>query len=461
MSIFKACDVRGRYGQDLTPEIAERFGLAVGSALGGSSVVVGGDLRPSTPLLKDALNRGLLLTGCHVLDAGILPTPAFHFAKDRLGVEGGVMITGSHNPPGDNGFKLTLGPWPITEAELATIEERMTQGEFTVGKGSYDQVDVMPDYRSFIIGKFPRSEGQLRVVVDAGNGSYSRIAPEVLGSLGCEVVELFCEPDGRFPNRSPNPAVAANLGALRETVIRTSANLGVAYDGDGDRAVFADERGRVVESDCSIVLLARYLLAGKPGGEVIYDIKCSSIVPEGIRAAGGMPVIEKSGHAFIKMALLKRHALLGGEISGHFFFGELGGDDGLYATLMMLQIVAESGGSLAALVDGVPRYPITPDMRLPCAPEEAQAIVSELTSVFATEPGCEVSRLDGVRIAWSDGWALVRASVTEPLITLRFEAHTEARLAEIRAAVVARSPKLQPLLRSTPHVEPWVDASDR
>jgi phosphomannomutase/phosphoglucomutase len=443
MSIFKACDVRGRYGTELTSALAEQLGRVVGTQLGGQSVVVGGDLRPSTGPLKAALVQGLMTSGCRVLDVGILPTPAFYFAKDYLKAVGGVMVTGSHNPPGDNGFKISLGPWPITEEELASLERRMASGPFIQGAGSYERCEMVDRYQAFIQGKFSPGGG-LKVVVDAGNGCYARVAPQVLRALGYQVLELFCEPDGGFPGRPPNPAVAANLKVLCETVVRSGADLGAAFDGDGDRVVFVDEQGRVVESERSIVLFARHLLRRGPG-EVIYDLKCSSVVPEEVRRAGGLAVMEKSGHAFIKTTLLRRKAVLGGEISGHYFFGDLGGDDGLYAALLMLRILAEDGRGLAGLADTVPRYPITPDMRLPCPPQEAQMIVQELERGFAQEAGCQVSTLDGVRITWPDGWALIRPSVTEPLITLRFEAHNQARLAQIQEDVAAHSPRLKKL----------------
>jgi phosphomannomutase/phosphoglucomutase len=445
MSIFKACDIRGRYGADLTLEVAEQLGLAVGTELHAGSIVVGGDLRPSTQPLKEALIKGLMGAGCRVIDVGITPTPALYFAKDYLQTEGGVMVTGSHNPPGDNGFKISLGPWPITEEKLASLERRMAGRDFAQGAGSYERSEVIDHYTSFIRSKFS-GLGGLKVVVDAGNGCYARIAPQVLRELGYEVVELYCEPDGRFPGRPPNPAVPANLKSLCESVVQSGADLGAAFDGDGDRVVFVDEQGRVVESDRSIVLFARYLLRRGPG-EVVYDLKCSSVVAEEVRRAGGLPVMEKSGHAFIKTTLLRRKAILGGEISGHFFFGELGRDDGLYAALLMLQIVAEDGQGLAAPADTVPRYPITPDIRLPCPFEKAQAIVRALEQAFARDTGCEVSTLDGVRIAWPDGWALIRPSVTEPLITLRFEAHSQERLAQIQEMVIAQSPGLQKLMR--------------
>jgi phosphomannomutase/phosphoglucomutase len=444
MSIFKACDIRGQYGKDLTPAIAKRLGRAVGSELGGRSVVVGGDLRPSTLPLKEAMIDGLVKAGCRVLDAGIVPTPAFYFAKDLLEATGGVMVTGSHNPPGDNGFKITLGEWPITEEELASLRRRMELEDFAHGNGSCEHVDVVEPYKTFIASKFPVG-GDLSVVVDAGNGCYSRIAPEVLSDLGYHVVELFCEPDGTFPGRPPNPAIAANLRTLCETVVTTGANLGMAFDGDGDRVVFVDELGRVVASDYSIVLFARHLLSRAPG-EVVYDLKCSSVVPEQVRLAGGTPVMEKSGHAFIKTTLLRRKALLGGEISGHFFFGAIGRDDGLYAALFMLELLARAACGLAALADSVPRYPNTPDIRLPCSMAEAHNIVRELKAAFAQDAGVDVDVLDGVRIAWADGWALIRPSVTEALISLRFEAHSEERLAQIQEAVITRSPGLKKLM---------------
>jgi len=452
MSIFKACDIRGRYGSELTTHVAYQLGLATGAELAGQTVVVGGDVRPSTASLKPPLIDGMVAAGCHVFDLGTLPTPAFYFGKDLLGAAGGVMVTGSHNPPGDNGFKLSLGSWPVTEGELTRVAERMAGNDLpeTAG-GCVETRDVLPAYRASILEKFPNAS-PMRLVLDAGNGCYSRIAPALLRDLGHTVIELFCEPDGTFPNRSPNPAVAANLGALSAVVVAKGAQLGVAYDGDGDRVVFVDELGQVVDSDRSILLLARDLLTRRPPdspytNEVIFDIKCSSIVPEQVRAAGGEPVMEKSGHVFIKTALLRRRALFGGEISGHMFFGELGGDDGLFATAVMLRMLASTGQRLASLAAAIPRYPITPDLRLPCPPERAAALVDAACAAFAEEPACEVSTLDGVRLTWPDGWALIRPSVTEPLITLRFEAHSVERLRDIQALLAARVTGVGELLK--------------
>lgn len=445
MSIFKACDVRGKFGAELSAEIAEPIGRAIGSELTGKLVVVGGDVRPSTKPLKAALIRGLVDSGASVLDIGILPTPAFYFAKDHLKADGGVMVTGSHNPPGDNGFKISLGKDAITEEDIERIKRRVEKRSFVVGKGNCKAVDIEDAYEDFLKGKFAKGGG-LKVVVDAGNGCYSHIAPGVLRDRGYEMIELFCEPDGRFPNRNPNPAVAKHLSALSAKVVETKADVGVAYDGDGDRVVFVDQRGRVVESDVSIVLFARYLLKQGPS-DVVYDIKCSGIVADEVRRLGGTPVMEKSGHAFIRSTLMKRKAVLGGEISGHFFFGDLGRDDGLYATLLMLDVIPADGRGLAAMSDSVPRYRITPDLRLPCPPDRARAIVRELETTFRKEKGCDVVTLDGVRIAWPDGWALARTSVTEPLLTMRFEAHTDKRLREIRETLLARVPQLKEILK--------------
>jgi phosphomannomutase/phosphoglucomutase len=444
MTIFKACDIRGRYGAELTVETAEALGWAIGGDLAGRRVAVGGDVRVSTPALKEALLRGLMGAGCHAIDFGILPTPAYYFGLRAVAADGGVMVTASHNPASDNGFKITLGPWPITAEQLAALAQRMAAGARAPAAGSYQAVDIVPAYEAFLADRFAPPGQPLRVAVDAGNGSYSIIAPRVLRQAGYDVVELFCQPDGRFPSRAPNPAVAANLAALQETIQHSRADLGAAFDGDGDRVVFVDEQGRVVENDRAIVLLARHVLRRTPG-EVIYDIKCSSAVPEGILAAGGAPVMEKAGYTFIKTALLQRGAVFAGEISGHFFFRELGGDDGLYAALLMLEVLAAEGRGLGALADSVPRYPITPDLRLPCAPAEAEAIVADLAAHFAQQAVCQVSRLDGVRIAWPDGWALARPSVTEPLITVRYEAKTEPRLAEIQRLVKAACPRLAAL----------------
>lgn len=435
MSIFKACDIRGKYGDELTDALAYRVGRAIGTRMAGKRLVVGGDLRPSTESLKGRLIEGILASGASVLDVGIVPTPAFYFATRWLLADGGVQVTGSHNPPGDNGFKLILGPLPITPAEIESIRQVAESGDFAHGAGTCEPVDLLRDYEDHVRDFFPAAR-DLHLVVDAGNGCYSEIAPRVLRSRGYQVTELYCEPDGTFPNRSPNPAVAENIRALGQKVLEVEADFGVAFDGDGDRAVFVDELGRVVPSDVAIVLFARRALAIEKG-TVVFDIKCSQVVREEVEAAGGIARMEKSGHAFIKTTLIREGALLGGEISGHFFFHELGGDDGLYAALKMGEIIAGDGRRFSELSDSVPRYAITPDLRIPYAGDDKHELLARLAAAYPSE---QVSALDGVRIQFPDGWALARISVTEPLITLRFEATTPERLREIQDEVMAKLP---------------------
>jgi phosphomannomutase/phosphoglucomutase len=442
MSIFKDCDIRGVYGPELSEYTALRLGRAVGTRLAGQQVVVGGDLRVSTPALKAALIAGLRASGAHVIDLGLLPTPAFYFGKKRLGAYGGAMVTASHNPARYNGFKLMFGDLPVTPEDLQSLEQQMAAGEFATGEGGYQQVRVLPDYMASLCGAF-RGLGAHHVVVDAGNGSMGTVAPQVLRQLGQRVEELYCEPDGTFPYRDPNPAVAGHLTDLCRRVPASGAELGLAYDGDGDRVAFVDERGRVQPADRTLVLFVRYLLLRNPGASVVYDLKSSSVVAEEILAAGGRPLMERSGYAFIKRRLLIEGAILGGEISGHYFFGELGGDDALYASLFLLKVLDELGAALGEAMDAVPAYPITPDLRLPCPADCARRILAELLKAFRDYP---LNTLDGVRIQFPRGWALARTSVTEPLITLRFEARSPQALAEIQSQVRRRSPLLDKLM---------------
>ena len=396
MSIFKVCDIRGVYGGELTDDTAYRLGRVVGARLAGRSVAVGGDLRPSTAALKAALVAGLQRGGARVIDLGLVPTPAFYFGRARLGATGGIMVTASHNPPRYNGFKLILGDLPITPEELQALAAEMaalpaeaipdmTQ-EAAGGTVAGDRAaDTMAAYADSLVAAF-RGLRRRRVVVDAGNGSMWHVAPAVLRRLGQEVVALFCTPDGTFPGRDPNPAVPEHLAALRQAVHDHGADLGVAYDGDGDRAIFVDQRGRVIPADRTFVVLVRHLLPTEPGAGVVYDLKSSVAVPEAISAAGGRPLMERSGHAFIKRRMIREHALLAGEISGHYFFRAVNGDDPLYATGVLLQALDALGEGLAAAIDTVPAYPISPDIRLPCPADRAAAIQAEVLAAFSDHP---------------------------------------------------------------------------
>jgi len=443
MSIFKQCDIRGVYGVDLDEAVAARLGRVVASMYPGQEIVVGGDVRLSTPALKAALIEGLMRSGARVTDVGLVPTPVLYYAKRLCAFSGGVMVTASHNPARYNGFKLMLGDLPVTPDGLRSLAERMAAGGFLECQGTLGQRDVLPEYADSLCRRFPALSTRT-IVVDAGHGSMGAVAPQVLERVGQHVESLYCEMDGAFPLRDPNPAVPEHLVALRRRVLAVGADLGVGYDGDGDRVIFVDERGRVLPADRTLVLLLRHVLASSTGGGVVYDLKSSSIVMEETLAAGGRPLMERSGHAFIKRRLIAEGAILGGEISGHYFFGELGGDDALYATLMLLEVLDHLDMTLGQAIDTVPDYPITPDLRLPCPPDVAERILDELLDAFADMP---IGRIDGVRVEFPSGWGLARLSVTEPLLTLRFEAHTEDQLARIQDRFVGGSPLLARLFR--------------
>jgi phosphomannomutase/phosphoglucomutase len=444
MTIFKTCDIRGVYGSELDKETAHRLGRAVGARMQSREVVVGGDLRISTPALKEALILGLLRGGAHVVDVGMVPTPAFYYAMRALGISAGVMVTASHNPARYNGFKLMLGALPIEPEELQELAREMQRDDLAEGQGNRRTADILPAYEVLLCDAFSGQHPR-HVVVDAGNGAMWQTAPNVLRRLGHHVDEIHCVPDGTFPGRDPNPAVPAHLEDLRRRVRESGAELGIAFDGDGDRVIFVDEGGRVQPADRLLVLMIRHLLRQFPGAAVVYDLKSSSVVPEAIRTAGGRALIERSGHAFIKRRLLTEDAVLGGEVSGHYFFRETGGDDALYAILLMLRILDEAGATLGAAMDTVPEYPGTPDLRIPCPLDAARRILDELRQGLDRFP---IDTLDGVRVRFDEGWALARVSVTEPLITLRFEAHTGEALRAIIARVRGASASLDDLMRS-------------
>lgn len=434
MNIFHACDIRGIVGKDLTDSMARKIGLAIGAKLTGLKVVVGGDIRLSTPQLQTIMIEALAESGCHVLDVGTVATPVFYYALKKTGAEGGVMVTASHNPAPYNGFKLVLGPQPVTEEDVAEVASLVESGVRVTGAGSIEKLPILDEYLGYTASK--AQTGKLKVVVDAGNGATARIAPRIFQMLGYDVTELYCEPDGTFPHRPPNPALAENLAELGVKVRETGANLGIAFDGDGDRVGFVDENGRPVDNDDIIVLIARYYLE-KQSGAIIYDAKCSMVVPEEVTKAGGKPVMARAGHTFSKAAFIKEQALFAGEISGHFFFRELGYDDGIFAGVKVCEFVA-GHGPLSALVDAIPNYLLTPDIRVPYAGPDKEKILAEVAQRLSQY---NLNRIDGVRIEFNDGWGMIRASVTEPLFTLRFEAKTQERLAEITSLLLSALPE--------------------
>ncbi|HOJ31834.1 MAG TPA: phosphomannomutase/phosphoglucomutase [bacterium] len=432
MSIFKACDIRGTYGKELTDQISYKIGRAVGTLLKEKHIIVGGDLRPSTQILKPAVIKGLIHSGCDVIDIGIVPTPVFYFAIKQLSADGGVQVTGSHNPPPDNGMKIVLGKNPITPEEIKKIQSLVESENFATGNGKIELRNVVNDYKNYIKGLFEPEN--LTIAVDAGNGCWWEIAPDVLQKMGYKVIKLFCQPDGTFPNRSPNPAVYKNLKAIQNLVKTNNIDMAVAYDGDGDRAIFIDEKGSIVTTDIAIVLYIKLLLQQHKNIPVVYDIKCSQIVRDEIINNGGTPIMEKSGHAFIKSTFLKTNAIFAGEISGHYFFKNIGGDDGLFATLMMAKIIQEKG-PLSQQIAKIPVYATSPDIRIPV--NNPEGILTKIENYYPAEM---VNKLDGIRIQFEHGWALIRKSVTEPIITMRFEGKTQTDLKNIKSEIFSLIP---------------------
>lgn len=444
--IFKACDIRGVYGVEFREAEAGAIARAVGTMIGEGMIVVGADVRSSSIPLKEEVICGLVDSGIRVVDLGVISTPEFYFAKNLLGASGGVMVTASHNPARFNGLKIVLGDLPITEDQLSEVRRVAEGGQFADGRGSVEGFDVFPDYRAFMLEAAKALLGENnrpRVAVDCGNGCLSDVAPDLLRRLGFEVVEVFCTPDGSFPNREPDSAVPGNLTSLSQAVRLNGADFGAAFDGDGDRVAFTDEHGVVIPSDTVMALFIKALLVDAVGECVVYDIKSSRIVPETVQKLGGRPIMEKSGHTFLKNRMIKENAVFGGEVSGHYFYRSLGGgDDGLYSTLVMAGIVAKSDSPISQRLAAMPSYAITPDIRVLYDGDP-----SVLDLIAAAFPADRVSRLDGVRVDFDEGWGLARMSVTEPAITLRFEATEPEQLAEIIQKFLAAAPELADKVR--------------
>lgn len=434
MSIYQACDIRGIVGGELDLTTARQISAALGVLTTGTKVVVGGDVRQSTPEIKALLIEELTAAGCEVADIGIVPTPVLYFAMKKLQAENGIMITASHNPAAYNGFKMVLGPNPVTEACVQNVARLVQQGARVKAPGTCRFYDMREAYLETLADK--TKAGALKIVLDAGNGACSLWAPDLFRRLGYEVVELFCEPDGRFPHHAPNPALAENLRQLGEAVRAHKADLGIGFDGDGDRVGCVDEQGRAVDNDQIIVLFARQLLS-REQGTIVFDAKCSMVVAEETEKMGGKAVMARAGHTFSKAAFLREQALFAGEISGHFFFRDLGHDDGMFGGLKLAEYVTDKGQPLSALLSDIPVYPLTPDIRIPYHGGNKQAVLAEVARKLSTYT---LNCIDGVRLEFADGWGMIRASVTEPLFTFRFEAHTQKRLQEIAGLMLAALP---------------------
>ena len=450
-SAFKAYDIRGIVGQALTAEFAEHLGRAFGSeavAAGEKAVVVGRDGRLSGPGLVEALKRGLAAAGIDVVDLGAVTTPMVYYVAATRGQHGchsGIQVTGSHNPKDWNGFKMVLAGRAIHGPEIQRLRQRMEQEDYVRPrrKGRIGTMDIVPEYTARITGDC-RLARPMRVVVDSGNGIPGASAPGILRALGCEVTELYSEVDGDFPNHHPDPSKPENLADLIAKVRETGAELGLAFDGDGDRLGVVTPSGAIIYPDRQMILFARDILSRQPGASIIFDVKCSQRLPAEIRRAGGVPLMWKTGHSLVKAKLRETGAPIAGEMSGHIFFGErwYGFDDAMYTAGRLLEILSREADP-GAVLEALPTSHSTPELNVPCAEGEPHVVVAQLQAK-ASFPGAEIGDIDGLRADWPDGFGLIRASNTTPVLVMRFEGHTEAALHRIQDAFMALLRSVKP-----------------
>ena len=434
-TVFRAYDIRGIYGETLDAGFAYELGRAVGSQVferGEQQIAVGRDGRPSSQALADALIRGLIASGREVVDIGLVPTPVLYFAAVQLGSGCGVMVTGSHNPVEYNGFKLMIGGETPTAEQIRALRQRMMSGDVLRGSGALIHRDFVPEYLQRIVEDVHLIR-PIKIVVDAGNGAAGQVAPELFRQLGCEVFELYCEVDGQFPNHHPDPSQPANLKDLMVQVRALNADLGIAFDGDGDRLGVVDGKGRIVWPDHVLMLLASDVLLRNPGADILFDVKSSRHLATYILSGGGRPVMWKSGHSLMKAKMRETGALLGGEFSGHVFFKErwYGFDDALYAAARLLEVLASESRAPDELFDDLPSSPATPELHVEMT-EGANAVLIRRVTELADFPEARVITLDGLRVEFEDGWGLVRPSNTTPSLMFRFEGEDEAALERIK-----------------------------
>jgi phosphomannomutase/phosphoglucomutase len=443
-SIFREYDIRGIAGRDLSPEFAEQLGLAYAAYIHGRTpvagrsnltVAVGRDCRLTGESYANALVAGLRKGGLDVIRLGVCPTPLTYFSVFHLDLDGAIMVTGSHNPADYNGFKTCVGRDTIHGHQIQELRAIMEKGPQPRGKeGKVSDFEVIPAYLAHLV-KNARGLKKKKIVVDAGNGTAATVAPELFNRLGADVIPLFCELDGRFPNHHPDPTVVANLKDMIAAVKREKADFGVAFDGDSDRIGLVDENGRVIFGDEIMVLFSRDVLRENPGATIISEVKSSHRLYNDIAAKGGKPIMWKTGHSLIKSKMKETKAALAGEMSGHIFFADryFGYDDAIYAAMRVFEIASNAKGPLSSLISDLPQTVATPEIRVDCDEEKKFKLVEETKKRLAS--GRKITDIDGVRVDFGDGWGLVRASNTQPVLVLRFEAPSQARLDEIRAIV--------------------------
>ncbi|AMR79521.1 phosphomannomutase/phosphoglucomutase [Cupriavidus nantongensis] len=453
-SIFKAYDIRGIVGKTLTRDIARRIGLAFGSAaaeLGEATVVVGRDGRLSGPDLTAGLVEGLQATGLDVIDVGLVATPMVYFATN-VEINGvrptsGIMVTGSHNPPDYNGFKMVLAGQAIYGEQIKTLRKRIDSGSFKSGAGGYTRVDVRQKYPDRIISHVKLAR-PMKIALDAGNGVAGAFVGDLFRGLGCEVTELFCDVDGNFPNHHPDPAHVENLQDLVKTLRESDCELGLAFDGDGDRLGVVTKDGQVIFPDRQLMLFAQEILSRNPGAQVIYDVKCTGKLAPWIRQHGGEPLMWKTGHSLVKAKLKETGAPIAGEMSGHVFFKDrwYGFDDGLYTGARLLEILSRYADP-SAVLNALPNALNTPELQLKCAEGESFTLLDKIKASAKFEGAREVITIDGVRVEYADGFGLARPSNTTPVVVMRFEADSDAALVriqeEFKRVILAEKPDAQ------------------
>ena len=434
--IFREYDIRGIAETDLADPALTALGRAIGTYLirqGCERVTLGRDCRTSSSRLRNGLHEALLETGLHVIDLGVCPTPLLYFSLYQLKPDGGVMITGSHNPAEYNGFKVALGKSTIHGQEIQEIRRILESGDLVQGQGGGEEVALLPVYHRYLVEALGTLDSAPRVAVDCGNGTASLVAPQLYRDLGCEVVELYCTMDGNFPNHHPDPTVIENLQDLVRKVQETKVDVGIAFDGDADRIGVVDDQGNILWGDYLMILYSREILRESPGATIIGEVKCSKNLYDDIAKQGGTGVMWKAGHSLIKAKMKEEKAALAGEMSGHMFFADryFGYDDAMYAGGRLLEILSKGDKPISELLSDVPKMYSTPEIRVECPDQHKFEVVRRAQEFFGDQ--YETVDVDGVRVQFDDGWGLVRASNTQPALVIRFEAQTSERLEEIRS----------------------------
>ncbi len=453
MALYREYDIRGIVGQELTEPVAETIGRAlatIGHERGVKTVSVGRDGRASSPALRASLIRGLTKGGLNVTDIGVCPTPVLYFSLFTLPVDGGVMITGSHNASEYNGFKVCVGKEALHGEEIQHLRQVVEAGRFTTGSGTVSEHPILPEYLAYLKNGFTSVKAnRLHVVIDCGNGVAGLVAREALEQMGCRVTGLYCEVDGGFPNHHPDPTVVDNLQDLIRKVRETGADVGIGYDGDADRIGAVDEQGNILWGDRLMIIYSRDILKQRPGSTILSEVKASQSLYDDIQRHGGRPIMWKTGHSLIKAKMKTESAVLAGEMSGHMFFADryFGYDDAIYASCRLVEILAKAGKPLSSLIADLPRTEVTPEIRVDCPDAIKFELVKRVQSKLVEQARAgrpigpagltirDVVTIDGIRAIFEDGWGLIRASNTQPALVLRFEATSPAHLAPIRALI--------------------------